>query len=453
MIGNGSTFLLLLDRTCPLYTTTLNSAECQSLEPPADCSSDNGGAIAGALIGGILLGAAMTMIGVALAAFGLLWYRRQHHDADKAKMMKQLDTGVETPLSMRYIPADKNINARSNEDNYEPVSPYTHDSSDDTGLENPYESIQGLAVKSGQKENKKHVTFTKGSRENSGQKVIREDDSGYVLPDVLWEGKQRPAIAPAKIAQAQIPNKTTTSTVSVMIPPATEAAKVEYDVPEGVNVSKSHTHVQPSTSKIKGQREPSSQQPTIAVASQNQPSQLPDRSGNSGQGSKTEQPPTGKGHHKQLQRLVSKEKNSQHDLTQAQPQSSKSKEKGLTKPTKEEGAKPAKKVKPKLQQNASKLAQQYQTDSTKTTAQSHDTVKSKLQNLLSPSLAQGPAAHTPVLRQVSSSATVEKKVVQGSDSPASKVKAMASMLEGGVGGQAASSSETPDSKNAGAKRK
>ena len=464
---NNLTLLLLQDRNCPLYTGSLSSSECLPMEPQLPVtdglesgSGNLGVTVAGALIGGIALGIALT-VGVGLVTFFLLWYRRHHHDGKNAKMMKKIQVDSETPLSTRYIPANKNTNIQSNED-YEPVSVTAHDT-EDPELENAYEpigrgqppapvaaTVKSTKVRRSNQKKKKNVNSDSASNETSGQKVIQEDAAGYVVPDVLWKGKQRPvaSVGNEKSARVQKPDKRVTSTVS----PSTAATTktVEYDVPEGVDTSQSRTQAQP-TSKVKGQGEQSSL--TLQWTTAKEKSQQPLSS------ISEEQPSSGKGHHKQLQRLLQPAGtgNSQQESTsQVQQQLSSSQGKELTKPV-QEGSKSNKKSKPNQQQNATKLAKQYQSESTNLAVtntaklQTHDTVKSKLQNLLSPMPAHG-TANTPLSRQTSSS-TVEKTKAD-SDSLASKVKAMASLLEGGGSTPStASGSEISGSKSAGAKKK
>ena len=433
------TFLLLRDRKCPLYTSSLSSSECLPMEPQPllmtdhslESGSDNTGAtVAGALIGGIALGIALT-VSIGLVIFFLLRYRQHHHHGKNVKMMKKIEVDSEAPLSTRYIPANKNIN---NED-YEPISVHPRDT-EDPGLDNAYEPIRGgqpplsaAAVEtkisgSNQKKKKKNnVNSASASNEISGQKVIQEDAAGYVVPDILWEGKQRP-VAPAektKSARVQTPDKRSPLTVSASTAVATKT--VEYDIPEGVDTSQSRTHVQPA-SKVKGQREESSKDKSQQPIS-------------NATGHSTQQLSSGKGHHKQP---AAPDNSQQEKASQVQPQprSNQLHGKELARPV-QEGSKPNKKSKPNLQQKT------------------HDNVKSKLHNLLSPMPASG-NAHTPplVLPKQTSSSTVENTKVTklDSDSPASKVKAMASMLEGGGSTPStASGSDVSDSKSAGAKKK
>ena len=432
---------IFLDRSCPLYTTSLISSECLDTTPVTTTetmmrsSSGNGGAVAGGLIGGILFGVILT-VGVGLGIFLLLWQRQRR--GKKVPMMKKLDPNTDTMLSKRYIPSIQDLN-QSNDD-YEPISAYVQDGSKDRGVGNTYESQtdnQGPAKGKKQKKN---------SNKDSGKQHVIEDESGYVVPDTLWEGKQRP-VAPGSAKSAKTPSKTseyatiapeTTTKVEYDVP-IEKTKKTDYDVPEGVEPQ--------NTSRVKGQREPQSQQkPT----------------GTLGQKERVQQTPTGKDHQKQSLQVK------QPSKITGRPEQSQNNE--LNKPA-AQGGKPTKKNKPKLYQkkaNSSELALQYQSDTSTTSAaaaaaaaastapHAHDAVKSKLQNLFSPIPSSQPATkatHAKLSKQPSSSAAENIKVQQ-QEPQVSKVMAMAQKLQGaGQASAAAGGSETSDSKTVGTKKK
>ena len=435
---------LHLDHSCPLYTTFSASNECLDLDPitsvPAFISkevtgSSNGGAVAGALIGGILLGVILTL-GVGSVILLLLWWKQRDPDK-KAQMMKKVDPNVGTTLAKRYIPSTENLNLQSYSGDYEPIGVYVHDRSGDKGAGNTYESQVDGEDSAKQKKQKKT------SNKDSGKPVI-EDESGYVVPDVLWEGKQRP-VAPGSAASAQTPISKTSKSTTLALQKTT---KVEYDVPEGIEHQ--------NTSRIKGQREPQSAQ-QVPASTQGQKEHVP-------------QIQTGKDHQKQ--KLQAKEP------SKITSQTEQSQNNEVSKPAAAQGGKPAKKNKPKLNQkkeNSSKLALQYQSDTSATSfgksgatagtgtaapQQAHADVKSKLQGLLTPAASAQPtkAAHAKLAKQSGISATESAKVQkqqQQEPQPTSKVMAMAQKLQGGgqTGTSTIAGSKTSDSKSPGAKKK
>ena len=389
--------------------------------------------------------------------------------------MKKVDPNVGTTLAKRYIPSTENLHQESNEAGYEPITAYIKDGAGDRRAGNTYElqaKEQDAAkqkkqkkksikesndagyepitayIKDGDGDRRAHELQAneqdaakqkkqkKKSNKDSGKNVI-EDESGYVVPDTLWEEKQRP-VAPGSAASAQTPGKTSKNT----IPAPETVTKVEYDVPEGIE----HR----DTSKVKGQREPQSER------------QAP--TSNLDQKEHVQQAPTGKDHRKQ--KLQAKEPSK---IT-SQPEQSQNNESAAV-----QGGKPAKKNKPILHQkkeNSSKLALQYQSNTsassfgksgaaaTSTAApQAHNAVKSKLQNLLTPAVSSQPTKpiHAKLSKQPSTSAKESAKVQQQQQQQepqqTSKVMAMAQKLQGVGQASTTAGPETTDSKTSGAKKK
>ena len=443
---------LRLDHSCPLHTNSLTSNECLDLiTPPASTSSNvvtggsNGGAVAGALIGGILLGVILA-VGVGSVILLLLWWRRRGGDK-KAQMMKKIDPT--TTLAQRYVPSTENLHQESTEAGYEPIGVYIKEGSRDHRAANAYD------MQAGEQEAMKQKKQKKSSNKNSGKKVM-EDESGYVVPDVLWEGKQRP-VAPGSAVSAEKTESNNT--------PSAPKTTTEYDVPEGIE----HR----DANKVKGQREPQSAQhvPTNTL-SQKQPQQIL----------------TGKDHQKQ--KLQAKEPPKTMSRPTEQSQKNELKKSAVA----QQGDKPTKKNKPILHQkkeNSSKLAAQYQSDTspslsrfgksgeaapTSLTAasaqQDHTAVKSKLQNLLTPAASSQPTTttkptHTKLSKQPGPAASATENSSaklqhqhqpqqrqQQESQQASKVMAMAQKLQGAVG-QASTKggTETTDSKSPGTKKK
>ena len=434
---------LVIDRSCPLYATLSDITECMDSGPGTVTSGTSGGAVAGALIGGILIGAILA-VGIGLGIFFLVFWLKRRRGRDNIKMMNKVDANSEFPLSTRYISADKNTHQPVHDD-YEPITAYTHESVEE---ENPYEPI-GQALherksKKGLKPNQKKQKSTKSSSKEHSEKRVMEDEAGYVVPDVLWAGKKRPTAPTAAGAQADQSAITKTSSKANTATAQTgTTGKVEYDVPERVEVSASRAQTE-QRSKIKGQTEQTS---TVKVQNEHLRKQFSDNAqGAAGKTTGAVQVSTSKGHQKKPNKL-----STNVNAQQEQPSKARS-----IKPDNEAvnpvqtSSKPVKKSKPKQQQpNPSELARQYQSGganaassfgaSTSTTSakQSHGAVKSKLQNILTPPSS----AHTPLSRQTSSSAVEKVKPKE------SLVKAMTNMLEGGggqAGGKATSGSETQE---------
>ncbi len=453
---------LLLDRSCPLYTTSDTSNEC--LDPttkPATViiteSSSNGGAIAGALIGGILLGVILTVGVGSVIILLLLWWKKRGGDNKKVQMMKKVDPkSVGTTLATRYVPSTENLHQESTEAGYEPIAAYIKDGSGDRRAANAYE----------EETTKQKKQRKKNSNKDSDKKVM-EDESGYVVPDSLWEGKQRP-VAPGSATSAQKTGKTSKPDA----PSAPETTtKVEYDVPEGIE------HRDANLNKVKGQRVPQSAQhiPTNTISQKEhvQPQH--------------QQTLTGKDHQKQ--KLQAKEP---PKMTRQPTELSQNNElKKSTARTVLQDDKPAKKNKPisyQKKENSSKLAVQYHESDTSTSTfgksgavptskaapqQDHTAVKSKLQNLLTPAASSQPTTttkptHAKLSKQPGASATesssgkvqhqqpqAQQKQQKQESQPASKVMAMAQKLQGAVGQASAKAPgpETTDSKSPGAKKK
>ena len=417
---------LSLDRSCPLYTTSPTSDECLDPVSAGVTRSSNSGAIAGALIGGILLGAILTVGVGSVIVLLLLWWRQRGGDK-KVQMMKKVDLNMGTTLVKRYIPSTENLHQESNDAGYEPIGVYIKDGDGDRRAGNTYELQADEQNVAKQKKQKKK------SNKDSGEKVI-EDESGYVVPDTLWQGKQRP-VAPGSAASAKTPGKSSKNTT----PTPETITSVEYDVPEGID-----------TSKMKGQKETlSAQQVSTSTL---------------GQKEHVKQAPTGKGHQKR--KLQAKEP---LKIT-SQPENNELKKSAGV----QDGGKPTKKNKPILHQkkeNSSKLALQYQSStstssfgkpgaaatSTVAPQQAHGAVKSKLQNLLTPAVSSQPtkATHAKLSKQPSTSATESAKVQQKQQEPqqTSKVMAMAQKLQGVGQTSATAGPEMTDSKSSGAKKK
>ena len=426
---------LRLDRSCPLHTNSLTSNECLDLATPP--AGGNGGAVAGALIGGILLGVILAVgVGSVIILLLLKWKRWGGLDK-KVKMMKKIDpTSVGTTLATRYVPSTENLHQESTEAGYEPVGLYVKEGSRDHRAANTYD------VQAGEQEATKQKKQKKNSNKNSDKKVM-EDESGYVVPDTLWEGKQRP-VAPGSAASAEKTSKNA---------PSAPKTTTEYDVPEGIE----HR----DANKVKGQREPQSAQ--HGALSQKQPQQTS----------------TGKDHQKQ--KLQAKA-----ELPKTTEQSQNNELKKLAGAL--QGDKPTKKNKPLVHQkkeNSSKLAAQYQSDSSPSSKfgksggaaptslkaapaqQDHTAVKSKLQNLLTPAASSQPTTakttHAKLSKQLATSATEsssnkkqhqQQQRQQQESQQASKVMAMAQKLQGAVGqASAKGGAETTDSKSPGTKKK
>ena len=426
---------LRLDRSCPLHTNSRTSNECLDLATPP--AGGNGGAVAGALIGGILLGVILAVGVGSVIILLLLWWKRWGGPDKKAKMMKKIDpTSVGTTLATRYVPSTENLHQESTEAGYEPVGLYVKEGSRDHRAANTYD------VQAGEQEATKQKKQKKNSNKNSDKKVM-EDESGYVVPDTLWEGKQRP-VAPGSAASAEKTSKNA---------PSAPKTTTEYDVPEGIE----HR----DANKVKGQREPQSAQ--HGALSQKQPQQTS----------------TGKDHQKQ--KLQAKA-----ELPKITEQSQNNELKKLAGAL--QGDKPTKKNKPLVHQkkeNSSKLAAQYQSDSSPSSKfgksggaaptslkaapaqQDHTAVKSKLQNLLTPAASSQPTTakttHAKLSKQLATSATEsssnkkqhqQQQRQQQESQQASKVMAMAQKLQGAVGqASAKGGAETTDSKSPGTKKK
>jgi hypothetical protein len=449
---------LLLDRSCPLYTTSPTSNEClgRTTKPATVVnteSSSNGGAIAGALIGGILLGVILTVGAGSVIILLFLWWKKRGGDIKKVQMMKKVDPkSVGTTLATRYVPSTENLHQESTEAGYEPIAAYIKDGSGDRRAANAYE------VQAGEEEATKQK---KRRKKNSNKEKVMEDESGYVVPDSLWEGKQRP-VAPGSATSAQ-----KTSKPDHVTPPAPETTtKVEYDVPEGIE------HRNANLNKVKGQRAPQSAQhiPTNTISQKEhlQPQQ--------------QQTLTGKGHQKQkLQAKEPPKTTSQPTELSQNNELKKSAARAVL-----QDDKPTKKNKPlslQKKENSSKLAVQYHESDTSTSAfgksgaaptskatpqQDHTAVKSKLQNLLTPAASSQPTTkptHAKLSKQPSTLATesssgkvqhqAQQRQQQQESQPASKVMAMAQKLQGAVG-QASTKApgpETTDSKSPGTKKK
>ena len=446
---------LRLDRSCPLYTTSSTSSEClqdptQSGIPEVVTGSSNGGAVAGALIGGILLGVILT-VGVGAVILLLLWWRQLRGDRDKkVQMMKKVDPNVGTTLtSKRYVPSTENLHQESNEAGYEPISAYIKEGS---GVGNTYEPQQ--ADKQGAAKQKKQK---KSSNKDSDKKVM-EDESGYVVPDTLWEGKQRP-VAPRSAVSAQTSTATgKASKNTTSVSDTTKKVASEYDVPEGIEHQ--------DTSKVKGQQR-ESQSAQQAPAS------------TLGQKEHVQYTSSGKDHQKQ--KLQAKEPSK--ITIQPTEQSTQNNELKKTAAAAVQGDKPTKKNKPKLHQkkeNSSKLALQYQsntstlpsdkstgsaTTNTAAPQQDHTAVKSKLQNLFAPASSSQPTKATthvklskkPNAASAMEGAKIQHQQQQEAPQQTSKVMAMAQKLQSAVGsGQASAKAgpgETTDSKSPGAAKK
>ena len=439
---------LRLDRSCPLYTTLPTSDECLDPLPTSTqpdnvpdvvaAGSSNGGAVAGALIGGVLLGVIL-IVGIGSVILLLLWWRQRGSGDKKAQMMKKVEG------AKRYIRSTENLHQESTDDaGYEPIAAYIKDGSGHSRARNTYKA------QADDQDAAKHKKRKKNSDKNSGKKVM-EDESGYVVPDILWEGKQRP-VAPGSAASAGKSVKTTS-------PGQEMTAKVEYDVPEGIE----HR----DKSKVKGQGEPQSIQPAPT--------------GTLGQKAHVQWgTPTGKDHQKQ--KLQAKEA-SKTVTSQPAEQSQNNKPKKSVAAV--QGEKSAKKDKPilhKKKESSSKLALQYQSNTpssssgkagagvvanTQAPKQDHTAVKSKLQNLLTPSAASPQpatkASHAKLSKKPTSSAAESAKVVQQQPQQqqqepqqTSKVMAMAQKLQGAAAvghTRATAGPETTDSKGPGAKKK
>ena len=431
---------LRLDRSCPLHTNSITSNECLDLATPP--AGGNGGAVAGALIGGILLGVILA-VGVGSVILLLLWWKRRGGPDIKAKMMKKINpTSVGTTLATRYVPSTENLHQESTEAGYEPVGLYVKEGSRDHRAANTYD------VQAGEQEAMKQKKQKKNSNKNSDKKVM-EDESGYVVPDTLWDGKQRP-VAPGSAASAEKTSKYT---------PSAPKTTTEYDVPEGIE----HR----DANKVKGQREPQSAQ--HGALSKKQPQQTS----------------AGKDHQKQkLQAKPEPPKTTNQPKEQSQNNELKKSAAVL------QGDKPTKKNKPLLHQkkeNSSKLAAQYQSDTSPSSKfgksggaaptslkaapaqQDHTAVKSKLQNLLTPAASPQPTTaktnHAKLSKQLATSATEgssnkkqhphqQQQRQQQESQQVSKVMAMAQKLQGAVGqASAKGGAETTNSKSPGTKKK
>ena len=451
--------LLLLDRTCPLYSRSLTSMECLEDRAETGSTAGSGGSIAGALIGGVILGALLA-VGIGLGIVLFLCYRQRRYCF--RMITKKLDPDSEMRSSTRYIPQVEMNAQLPVSDNYEPITSYSNEYENKDQNYSHYEpcgivdtqqhTTQAVASKNGSKSNQKPKL--KGAKANSSTAAssgkreqhlkpkqlggVYEDDSGYVVPDVLWEGKQRPQKPTAQ-------GNTTKQTKATAAATKAMPAKVEYDVPEVVDNARYQppggTQKQTSSAKEKSKL-------TTAVGRQKEPVQHTVVDGNKRAEQAKE---NGNGRQTQKARQVP-----QHpSITATQQQQQQCKEP----PKSTQGGKPTKKGKDKRgqQQNPSQQLPHQTAPSSATTAdtaaatrppQSHDAVKHKLQNVLAPVPAKV-AGHPPLTRQTSSSATEMKKVEPGAGGTASKVKAMAHFLEGG-GGQAdggGTSAETSDAKN------
>ena len=433
---SNQSLVLLLSRTCPLFTSSqYGLAPITTTTSEASSSgSSNSGPVAGALIGGMLLGAILA-VAIGLGIFMVFWFMKRRRGQD-GKNLKEIEAVSDTPLCTRYTAPDKNTNGQTTDGEYEPVSICAHDSVE---LENAYEptgiglvlQYQSAAKKPSKgksaNQKKQRASQDKSATKQPPEQKVFEDEAGYVVPDVLWEGKQRPK-PPGSNQPVQTPASSKANIAATTVAEKT-TDKVEYDVPEGVEKAKSHHSWQVPSIHSKDQPEKS------AIKAHKKTS-----------------PSTGKGRQKQAKAVVGAQQQ-EHTLQQLQPAAKQSKKSV-------QSNKPEKKKKPYLNpQNSSQLARQYLgTDATTTSdaqtastskTRSHDAVKSKLNTFLSPAASvQAATTHKPLTRQTSSS-TIEKIK---EESVSSKVKAMATMLEGG-GGQGGSSNADSEAQDTKSKKK